>query len=157
MSRSLMLPVCLVGLLGLCVETCLAGGAWSGVDVGPGHADATAGYDAPQGIARTESRVGRINLGRGLALGMGPDGLSLSHTVGVSGHGAGAAHNFQLSVGRSGTHMSHGSAVTRGGNTRVVAGGETHVAPGQVWGDSYGGGFGRHSRAWARSQAWRRW
>jgi hypothetical protein len=157
MLRSLFYPALLVGVLGLSVETCLADGAWSSVDVGPGHAGATAGYDAPEGFARTESRVGQVSLGRGLALGLGPDGLSLSHTVGVSGPRAGAAHNFQLSIGRDGTHVSHGGAVTRGGNTRVLAGGETYVAPGHVRGDSYSGGFGHHTRAWARSQVWRRW
>jgi hypothetical protein len=157
MLRSLFCSASLVGLLGLAVETCLADGAWSSVDVGRGHAGATAGYDAPQGLARTETHVGRVSLGRGLALGLGPEGLSLSHTIGVSGHRAGAAHNFQLSIGPNGTHVSRGGTVTRGGNTRVVAGGETYSGPGPVRGDSFAGGFGRRSRAWARSRAWHRW
>jgi hypothetical protein len=158
MSMLKLRSVLFAAVLGLSVDMCLAGGAWSGVDVGPGHAGATAGYDAPEGFARTESRVGRVNVGRGLAVGLGPDGLSLSHTIGVAGHhGAGAAHNFNLSIGRDGTHVSHGGAVTHGGNTRVIAGGETHAGPGNVRGDSYAGGYGRHTRAWARSRVHRRW
>ena len=151
--------LCLVAaLLGLSVQTCLADGAWSGVDVGPGHAGADAGYDAPNGIARTESRVGDINMGRGFALGYGPNGLSLSHSIGISGqHGFGAAHNFNMSIGPNGTHVSHGGTQTFGGNTRVLAGGESHIGPGQVWGGSRAGGFGHHTRAWSRSRTHRRW
>lgn len=153
------LSLCLfTAVLGMSVQNCLADGAWSGVDVGPGHAGATAGYDAPQGIARTESRVGDVNVGRGFALGYGPDGLSISHSIGVSGqHGIGAAHNFNMSIGRDGTHVSHGGVQTVGGNTRVIAGGETHIGPGQVRGGSYTGGYGHHTRAWSRSRTHRFW
>ena len=46
------------------------------------------------------ARVGHVNMGRGFALGYGHNGLSLSHSIGVSGqHGVGAAHNFNLSIG----------------------------------------------------------
>ncbi len=143
----------LAAAIGLSVETCLADGAWSGVDVGPGHAGATAGYDAPQGIARTESRVGRVNMGRGLAVGFGPNGLSLSHSIGVSGqHGIGAAHNFNMSIGPNGTHVSHGGVQTVGGNSRVLAGGETHIGSGPIRGGSYTSGYGHNTRAWSRSR-----
>ncbi|MHB8903046.1 MAG: hypothetical protein ACYC6Y_30160, partial [Thermoguttaceae bacterium] len=131
---------------------------WSGVDVGPGHAGATAGYDAPQGIARTESQVGTVNVGRGLAVGFGPNGLTVSHSIGVSGQqGVGAAHNFNMSIGRDGTHVSQGGTYTVGGNTRVLAGGETYIGSGQVGGGSYTGGYGFDTQSWSRSQTRRFW
>lgn len=159
MLRSRFFCCLFAGLLGLSVETCLADGAWSGVDVGPGHAEANAGYDAPQGLARTESRVGQVNVGQGFALGYGPDGLSLSHSIGVSGQNGllGAAHNFNLSIGRDGTHVSHGGVQTIGGNSRVLAGGEAHYGPGQLGGGSYTGGFGQNTRAWSQSRTRRFW
>ncbi len=158
MLKSRLFLCLLTAVLGLTVETCLADGAWSGVDVGPGHAGATAGYDAPQGIARTESRVGQVSMGRGFALGLGPDGLSLSHSIGVSGqHGVGVAHNFNLSIGQDGTHVSHGGVQTIGGNTRVLAGGETHIGSGQIQGGSYSSGYGHDTRVWSNSRTRRFW
>lgn len=132
--------------------TCLANGAYSQVDVGRGRADAQAGYSGPAGIARTESRVGAVSLGRGLAISYGPGGISLSHTIGVSGPGVGTAHNFQLSVGPGGTHVGRSGVVTTGGNTRVIAGGDTSRGPGRPQGGNFATGYGRRTEAWSQSQ-----
>lgn len=132
--------------------TCLAEGAYSEVDVGRRHAEAQAGYSGRAGIARTQSRVGAVSLGRGLAIGYGPGGISLSHSIGVSGRGIGTAHNFQLSVGPNGTHVGRSGVVTAGGNTRVIAGGDTSRGPGRPQGGNFAAGFGRRTEAWSQSQ-----
>ena len=136
----------------LLTGTCLANGAHSQVDVGRHHADAQAGYSGPAGMARTESRVGNVSLGRGLAIAYGPGGISLSHSIGVASRGVGTAHNFQLSVGPNGTHVGRSGVVTAGGNTRVIAGGDTSSEPGRPQGGNSASGFGRHTEAWSRSQ-----
>jgi hypothetical protein len=133
-------------------QTALANGAYSRVDVGRHHADAQAGYDAPAGFARTESRVGNVSLGRGLAIGYGPNGISISHSIGVAGRHLGTAHNFQLSVGPSGTHRGRSGVVTRGGNTRVIVGGDTAVGPVRPYGGSFATGYGRHIQARSSSE-----
>ncbi len=125
--------------------------SWSSVDVGRRHARADAGYDAPRGIARTETKVGRVNLGRGLAVGYGPNGISLSHSIGVNHRGVGTAHNFQMSVGPHGTHIGHGGVVTSGGNSRVITGGESWTGRGGAGGGNFATGHGRRSDAWSRS------
>lgn len=125
--------------------------SWSSVDVGRRHARADAGYDAPRGIARTETQVGRVNLGRGLAVGYGPNGISLSHSIGVNHRGVGTAHNFQMSVGPHGTHIGHGGVVTSGGNSRVITGGETWTGRVGAGGGNFATGHGRRSDAWSRS------
>jgi hypothetical protein len=136
--------------------TTLANGAYSQVDVGRGHADALAGYNAPAGIARTESRVGNVSLARGLAIGYGPNGISLSHSIGVAGHHVGTAHNFQLSVGPNGTHVGRSGVVTTGGNTRVIAGGDTASEPGVPHGGNFATGYGRRTEAWSQSEVYKR-
>lgn len=136
----------------LLAGTSLGNGAHSQVDVGRHHADAQAGYNAPAGIARTESRVGEVSLGRGLAIGYGPGGISLSHSIGLSGRVLGGAHNFQLSVGPNGTHVGRSGVVTAGGNTRVIAGGDTSSGPGRPQGGNFATGFGRRTEAWSQSR-----
>lgn len=140
-----------VAVVTLLASPSLGSDAYSHVDVGRRHADASAGYHAPEGIARTQSRVGRVNVGRGLAVGFGAGGVSLSHSIGVVRGGAGAAHNFQLSVGPHGTHSGHSGVVTRGGQSRVVSGGETWTGPGGSGGSNFATGSGRRTEAWARS------
>ncbi len=125
--------------------------SWSRVDVGRRHARADAGTSAPRGIARTETRVGRVNLGRGLAVGYGPNGVSLSHSIGVNHGGVGTAHNFQMSVGPHGTHVGHGGVVTSGGNSRVITGGESWTGRGGAGGGNFATGHGRRSDTWSRS------
>ena len=132
--------------------TSLAGNAHSEVDVGRRHADAQAGYSAPAGIAQTYSHVGAVSVGRGFAVGYGDGGISVSHSIGVSGPVAGTAHSFQLSVGPNGTHVGRSSVVTSGGNTRVIAGGETSSGPIRPQGSAFAGGFGRRTDAWSQSQ-----
>lgn len=136
--------------------TSLASGAYSQVDVGRHHADAQAGYNAPAGIARTESRVGNVSLGRGLAIGYGPNGISISHSIGVAGRHMGTAHNFQLSVGPNGTHVGRSGVVTTGGNTRVIAGGDTASGPGVPHGGNFATGYGRRTEAWSQSEVYKR-
>jgi hypothetical protein len=139
-------------LFGLLAGSTQGSEAWSHVDVGRHHADARAGYDAPRGLVRTESRVGDVNVGRAVAVGLGPGGVSLSHSIGLSRGGMGTAHNFQLGIGPGGTHAGHGGVVARGGEARVISGGETSsgYAPG---GSNYSSGFGRRVEAWSNSNS----
>ena len=145
-----------VVLLCLAALTAWAQGSSSWVDVGPGHADAGAATDAPFGFARSESRVGHVNLGRGLAVGFGPNGLTLSHSIGLQDHGLGLGHNFNLSVGPNGTHVGHGGVVTVGPNSQVFTGGNSRIDRFGPRGGSYAGGHGHFTRAWSRNRTWRR-
>ena len=130
-----------------------AGGSSSWVDVGRGHANSGAATDSPMGIAQSESRVGRVNMARGLAVGFGPDGLSISHSIGVNDRGLGVGHNFNMSVGRNGTHVGQGHVVTGGPNGRVFTGGETRVDRFGARGGNYAGGQGQFTRAWTRNRS----
>ncbi len=130
----------------------LAEGSDTWVEIGPGSANAGASTDAPFGIARTGTRVGRVNVGRGLAVGMGPNGLTLSHTIGVGQNGLGAAHNFNMSIGREGTNIGHGAVVTAGPGSRVIAGGNTRIDRFGPRGGSRAGGTGPYTRAWTESR-----
>lgn len=136
----------------------LASAAWaqsssSWVDVGRGHADAGASYDGNWGIAESESRVGAVNLGRGLAVGVGPNGLTLSHSIGVRDQGGvGIGHNFNLAIGPNGSHVGHGGVVTAGPNSRVITGGNTEINRYGARGSNYAGGTGRYTNAWSDSR-----
>jgi hypothetical protein len=153
MKRNLLAAAIVVVLLGWWPKTCQADGAASQVDVGRRHAGAEASYDGPAGIARTDTRVGRVNFARGLAVSYGPQGISLSQSIGVSRGGVGTAHNFQLSVGPQGRHASHGGVVSHGGDTRVITGGETYTGRGGPQGGSFASGTGHRTDAWSRSQS----
>jgi hypothetical protein len=153
MKRNLFAAAIVVVLLSWSPETCQANGAASQVDVGRRHAGAEASYDGPAGIARTDTRVGRVNFARGLAVSYGPQGVSISHSIGVSRGGVATAHNFQLSVGPHGRHVSHGGVVSRGGDTRVISGGETYTGRGGPHGGSFSSGTGHRTNAWSRSQS----
>jgi hypothetical protein len=139
-------------LLGASAETCLGSGAASQVDVGRGHASAEAGYDGPRGIARTDTRVGRVNFARGLAVTYGPNGVSISQSIGVAHGSFATARTFQLSVGPHGRHVGHSGTVTRGGVTRAISGGDTYTGPGGPQGGNFATGTGRRTDAWSRSQ-----
>ncbi|MBU0638512.1 MAG: hypothetical protein KKB50_06570 [Planctomycetes bacterium] len=83
---------------------------------GSDSAAATARYSGDVGFARTDTQSGRINLARGVAVGVDEDGLSLSVSHAVSTP-AGTAHasTFNLSIGRDGrTSTSVGRADSRG-------------------------------------------
>ncbi len=121
------------------------------VDVGPGHAGAGASASGAWQHTETESRVGAANMGRALAIGAGPNGLSLSHSIGVNAGGRGVGHNFNLSIGPGGSHVSHGGVVTEGGNSRVLAGGNARGGLFPSGGSSVSG-FGRRTDAYSRSR-----
>ena len=125
----------------------------TGVDVGPGHAGATAGASGQWQHAKTKTHVGdNGRFGQGLAVGAGPNGLAVSHSIGGNAGGVGLGHNLNLSIGRGGTHFSHGGVQSSGGNSRVVAGGgTTQGGIGSAGGGSTVGGFGNRTRTWTRA------
>ena len=92
---------------------------------GAGHsgtATATARYAGDVGFARTDTRSGRVNLARGVAVGVDEDGLTLSVSLAVAPQrGPAVATNFNLSLGRNGAAaVSVGRSVAQGGATRTV-------------------------------------
>ena len=125
----------------------------SGVDVGPGHAGATAGANGQWQHAKTKTHVGdNGRFAQGLAVGAGPNGLAVSHSIGGNAGGVGLGHNLNLSIGRGGTHFSHGGVQSSGGNSRIIAGGgTTQGGIGNVNGGSTVGGFGNRTRTWTRA------
>lgn len=157
MKRKLSLIALALILPGWTARTCEARDAASQVDVGRRHARAEASYDGPAGLARTDTRVGRVNFARGLAVSYGLEGVSLSQSIGVSHGGLSTAHNFQLSIGPGGTHLSRGGVVSRGGDARAVTGGHTSAGPGVPRGGSSAMGTGLDTRAWSRSESHPRW
>ncbi|MBN1345256.1 MAG: hypothetical protein JXQ73_21365 [Phycisphaerae bacterium] len=108
-----------------CVMTTLAGeastNAWA---QNTGSAGATANWDGDggKGIARTDTRTGKINLARGLAVGIDRDGLDLSFSHAIAPQrGPAYAGTFNLSIGRDGSvSHSYGGAIAQGGSTRSV-------------------------------------
>lgn len=108
-----------------------------------GTAAATARYEGDVGFARTDTRSGRVNLARGVAVGFDEDGLSLSVSNAIAGRfGPGLATNFNLSIGLDGevshstgvavTHAPIHQTVSAGGSTTAsrFGGGSTSVANG---------------------------
>ena len=139
----------------------------AGVIVGPGYAGADATADGRWTHANTRTQVGPgRSLGQGLAVAAGPNGLSLSHSIGVDNHGVGLGHNMNLSIGRGGAHISHGAVQSIGGSTEVNVGGSATQGgwqPGLGWqpvgGGSTVGGVGNHvqTHTGARTFRFRRW
>ena len=161
------LRTCVFGFAATCLFTGVAAaqGASTIVDVGPGFAGSDATASGRWTHTDTESRVGSNgSMARGLAIGAGPNGLSLSHSIGVNHGGVGLGHNLNLSIGRGGTHVSHGGVKSVGGNSRIIAGGGTQQNFGGISGRVRGGstvtGFGNrtqnHSGARTRN-FFRRW
>ena len=154
MRKSTCLGV-LAGLLTILVPAISnAQSASTRVDVGPGHAAANGAANGHWKRVHTESKVGPIgSLGRALAIGAGPNGLSISHSIGLNGPGQGIGHNFNLSIGPSGAHVSRGAVNAAGGPTRVIAGGNTGF---QRFGPPIGGstvtGFGHRTTAVSESR-----
>ncbi|MEM9644603.1 MAG: hypothetical protein AAF989_06395 [Planctomycetota bacterium] len=152
-----------LALIAACLMPALANAQSAGtiVDVGPGFAGSNANASGAWTHTDTSSRVGRNgSMGRGLAIGAGPNGLSLSHSIGVNSGGVGVGHNFNMSIGRGGTHVSHGGVKSVGGNSRIITGGQTRHRFGGVQGGSHATGFGNRTRAYtgARTQNFfRRW
>jgi hypothetical protein len=89
-------------------------------------------------------------------VGAGPNGISLSNSIGAGTGPLGGAHNVNLHIGRNGTHVSHGGVVSQGGNRRVISGGSAGNYGGQVSGGNYSTGFGNQTNAYSKSRT-RRW
>lgn len=88
-----------------------------------GTAAATAHYVGDVGFARTDTRTGRINLARGVALGLDENGLSLSVSTAIAPRrGPAVATNFNVTIGKGGrSSHSLGAAVATGGSRRTVS------------------------------------
>lgn len=92
-----------------------------------GTATATARYSGDVGIARTETRSGRINLARGIAVGVDEGGVTVSVSNAVDpAHGPAVATNFNLSIGRDGQVSGSTGVVIGDGQVQrsVEAGGQ---------------------------------
>ena len=143
-------------------QTVYSGGvsAGSNVIVGPGSAGASASANGLWQHTKTSSNVGQNHsIAQGLAVGAGPNGLAVSHSIGGNAGGVGIGHNFNLSIGSGGTHVSSGSVQSSGGNSTIMAGGQvSHRGPRNLSGGSIVGGFGNRTKT--RTQAitlpWRR-
>ncbi len=92
--------------------------------VGAGTAGATARYSGDVGFARTDSQTGRVDLARGVAVGVDQNGLSLSvsHAVRPE-HGPALAANMNVAIGRTGVATSTGLTVASPGPLSSAAAG----------------------------------
>ena len=150
--------------LAMIVTAALTGGsqasaqsAGSWVDVARGAVGSGASASGPLQFATSKSSSQNgLGFGHGFAVGAGPNGIALSNSVGAGGGPLGVAHNVQLNIGPGGSHISHGGVVSEGGNRRVIAGGETGTAGGQVYGGSHVTGFGNNTQAYSKSRT-RNW
>jgi hypothetical protein len=117
----------------------MAGAAWAAdaqtsATVSPGAAAATAHYTGERGFARTDTRTGRVDLARGVAVGVDERGLSLSvsHALRPSG-GPAIATTFNLAIGPEGVAGSSGVALADGPRySQASAGGQAstgHASP----------------------------
>jgi hypothetical protein len=94
-----------------------------------GTAAATARYQGALGFARTDARTGRVNVARGVAVGVDRNGVSLSVSTALAPKiGPALATSFNLSINRKGeVARSVGIASARGGQQRsVTVSGGTH-------------------------------
>jgi len=101
-----------------------------------GTAAASARYDGQLGFARTRTRSGRINLARGVAVGIDRSGVSLSVSNAIAPKlGPAIGTSFNISIGRDGqVSASRGLSVSQGSAYRsATAGGRAST--------------GRHGRA----------
>ena len=95
-----------------------------------GNAAATASYTGEQGFARTDTKTGRVNIARGVALGVDENGVSLSLSNAVATqNGPAVSTTFNLSIGAAGNSaMSVGAAAATGGTAReATSGGSTYA------------------------------
>ncbi len=81
-----------------------------------GTATATARYNGDVGFARTQTKSGKLNIARGVAVGFDKNGLSLSISNAVAGRrGPAVATTFNMTIGRDGkVSHSSGIAITSG-------------------------------------------
>ena len=106
-------------------------------------AEATARYDGDVGLARTDTRTGRISLARGLAVGADRNGLTLSASHALATRsGLSVARNFNLTIGRDGqVAVSGGRTVSRGSQRRSAeAGGIARAGHGRTGASSWAAG-----------------
>ncbi|NLX22376.1 MAG: hypothetical protein GXY55_12030 [Phycisphaerae bacterium] len=103
---------------------------------GDGVASAMANYEGQggQGIARTRTETGDINLARALAVGVDRNGMDISFSHAIAGPFGilpAYAGTFNLSIGRDGSVAgSYGGALASGGLVRSAeAGGVTSSGP----------------------------
>ncbi len=123
------------------------------VDVGQGRAGASGNASGQWQLVESKSCVQNgTSSGNALAIGAGPNGLALSHSVGVNRGGVGVGHNFNLAIGSRGTHVSNGGVVSQGGNSRVVVGGNASNGNFGPQGGSTVVGYGRNTKAYSKSR-----
>lgn len=117
--------------------------ARTGVDVGRHHANAHGSADGEFNFVDTQSRVGPGgNMGRAIAIGAGPNGLAISHSIGLGGGNNAVGHNFNMTIGPGGAHVSRGNVQSSGFNPRAIAGGGAAITPRGHVGGSNVTGFG---------------
>ncbi len=135
MKRATHILTCLAMLSGGGLAAASEAETWAnagGSRRGNGQAEASARYEGDVGFARTQTRSGRVNTARGLAVGVDENGLSLSASNAVSlPNGQAVARNFNLSIGRNGeVAVSGGNSVSFGRQQRSAqAGGSTTAGP----------------------------
>lgn len=115
--------------------------AGSNPRTGGGTAAATATYDGRVGFARTDTRSGRVNTARGVAVGVDENGLSLSVSTAVAGRvGPAIATNFNLTIDRDGdvAHSTGVSVANGPGPREVTAGGSTGATRNTIGATSFG-------------------
>ncbi len=93
------------------------GGGWR-----PGTAAAGARYEGDFGFARSDTRTGKMNFARGVAVGVDENGLSLSISTAIApNRGPALATNFNLSIGSDGeVAASTGRVLAEGGARRTA-------------------------------------
>ena len=112
----------LIGVaMGIGMSICgLAGEAQTSASAGSGErgggATATARYDAPIGFANAETRSGKIELARGVAVGVDRSGVTLSVSTALATRsGPAIASTFNLAIDRSGDVSRSGGVVISSG------------------------------------------
>ncbi len=124
----------------------------------PGTAGATASYvgEGP-GLARTTTRSGNVNYGRGVAFGVDDDGVSFSVSQALAGRvGPAIASTFNISLGFDGqVSASNGWSVADHSRTRTVnAGGFARSDRGNtISGATAGGSTGRFGTVKAKTES----
>lgn len=91
---------------------------------GAGTAGATATYTGDGiGLTRTDAHSGRLNVARGLSVGLDADGLSISNSYALAGAvGPAVGGTFNLHIGADGkTTFSGGRVTAEGDRDRSVA------------------------------------
>jgi hypothetical protein len=151
-AKTLLRRALICAILTAAPAVATAQSAGTAVDVGPGHAHASGHASGDWQFVDSSSQVrGGTSVGKALAIGRGPNGIAISHSIGVNGAGAGVGHNFNMSIGPGGAHVSHGGVNSQGLGGRVMAGGSAQQGPFGPQGGSTVAGFGRSTQAHSSS------